>query len=76
MPDIKDQHDAVLRTIVPRFMIDAVVKGPGFTPHHIAALIPHPEAAIGGHHQRQVADQAAVYVMGMGLRLRDEATSP
>ncbi len=40
MPDIKNQDNTVIRTVVSRFMIDAVVKGPDLTPHDIATLIP------------------------------------
>ena len=47
MPDIKDQHDAIPRAVIPCFIINAVVDGPDFPPHPIAALIPtlRPEPA-------------------------------
>ena len=47
MPDIKDQLDAVICAVIPCFIINAVVEGPDFPPHHIAALIPtlRPEPA-------------------------------
>ena len=51
MPDIKNQDNTVIRTVVPRFMIDAVVKGPDLTPHDIATLIPNSETAACGHYQ-------------------------
>ena len=65
MPDIKNQDTTVIRTVVPRFMIDAVVKGLDLTPHDIATLIPHPETAACGYYQWQVTYQATVQKPGM-----------
>ena len=67
MPDIKDQHDAVICAVIPCFVVNAVVEGSDFAPHHIAALISHPEATASGHHQWQVAYQAAVQQPGMRI---------
>ncbi len=67
MPDIKDQHDALICAVISCFMVNAVVKVPDFAPQHIAALTPHPRATASGHHKWQVAYQAAVQQPGMRI---------
>ena len=67
VPNIKNQDNTAIHTVVPHFMIDAVVKGPDLTPHDIAALFPHPETTACGHYRWQVADHSTIQQPGMRI---------
>ena len=66
-PDIEQEDDARRFTIIPRLMVDAIVKGPGLTPTGLSAIIANPQPAPGRDDKREVANQAAVEQAGMGV---------
>ncbi len=59
-PDIKDQYQPVSVAIVPRLMLDSVIKNDDLALLPLNCAITDPEATIRRHHQWQMANVAAI----------------